>query len=109
MTFLPLRCGDGTTTTMNDPQLQGLTAAEVEERIRKGKVNRTRRSHWRDYAQIIKRNVLNWYNAMVTPAAVALWALPQPEYQGAIAVSGMAIVNSGIGLFQEIRAKHYLD
>src|SRR5205823_6500636 len=74
-----------------------------------GQVNRTRRSHWRDYAQIIRRNVLNWYNAMVAPAALALWLLPQPEYQGALAVSGMAIVNSAIGLFQEIRAKHYLD
>jgi cation-transporting P-type ATPase E len=92
---------------MNDPKLQGLTAAQVEERIRQGQVNRVRRSHWRDYRQIIARNVLNWYNAMVTPAAVALLFLR--EYPGAIAVSGMAIVNSAIGLVQEIRAKQYLD
>jgi len=44
---------------------------------------------------------------MVVPAAVALFVLG--EYQGAIAVSGMAIVNSAIGLVQEVRAKRHLD
>jgi cation-transporting ATPase E len=44
---------------------------------------------------------------MVAPAAVALFMLD--KYQGAIAVSGMAIVNTVIGLVQEIRAKRYLD
>src|SRR5262245_15342931 len=88
-------------------EARGLTAAEVEERVRQGLVNRTRRSQWRDYLQIVKRNLLTWYNAVVTPAAIALLVLK--EYPGALAVCGMAVVNSAIGLFQEIRAKRHLD
>src|SRR5437870_13102889 len=92
---------------MNEVELLGLSAAEVAERVRLGQVNRTARNHWREYAQILSRNLLTWFNAMVTPAAIALLVLR--EFPAAIAVSGMAIVNSGIGLIQEIRAKHHLD
>src|SRR6516225_9547067 len=86
---------------------KGLSTAEVEDRIQKGLVNRTPRSEWRDYGQILSRNLLTWFNAMVTPAAVALFYLG--EIPGGIAVSGMAVVNSTLGLFQEIRAKRHLD
>ncbi len=84
-----------------------MTAAAVAERVRLGQVNRTRRTLWRDYGQILSRNLLTWFNAMVTPAAIALWLVGEPY--GAFAVTGMAVVNSAIGLFQEIRAKHHLD
>jgi cation-transporting ATPase E len=85
----------------------GLTAAEVDDRIRRGLVNRSSRSGWLDYAPIIGRNLCTWFNAMVTPAAVALFLLH--EYQGAVAVSGMAVVNTALGLVQEVRAKRHLD
>jgi len=85
----------------------GLSSAEVAERTRRGQVNRQPRSSWRAYGNILFRNLVTWFNIMVTPAAVALFFLG--EYQGAIAVSGMAIVNTGIGLFQDLRGKHYLD
>ncbi|MCI0683826.1 MAG: HAD-IC family P-type ATPase [Gemmataceae bacterium] len=86
---------------------RGLTAAEVAERVRLGQVNRTPRTVVREYAQIVARNLLTWFNAMVAPAAIALFALG--EIQGGIAVSGMAIINTVLGLVQEIRAKHHLD
>ncbi|MCC6419959.1 MAG: HAD-IC family P-type ATPase [Gemmataceae bacterium] len=92
---------------MNQTQLRGLTAAEVAERVRRGQVNRTPRSEWKAYARIVARNLFTWFNAMVVPAAVALVALH--EYQGGIAVSGMAVANTLIGLVQEIRAKRHLD
>lgn len=88
-------------------QSQGLTSAQVAERIRQGQVNRLPRTEWLDYATIVARNLFTWFNAMVTPAAIALFALE--KYQGAIAVSGMAIVNTFLSLAQEIRAKHHLD
>src|SRR5438270_2311939 len=44
---------------------------------------------------------------MVTPAAVGLILLR--EYQGALAVSAMAVVNSLLGLAQEIKSKRHLD
>jgi cation-transporting ATPase E len=84
----------------------GLSAAEVAEQIRRGQVNRVRRSDWAEYHDILSRNLFTLFNALVLPAAVALFLLK--EYQGAIAVSGVAVINSAIGLFQEIRAKRYL-
>ncbi len=92
---------------MSETKPQGLTATEVAERVRNGQVNRTPRSDWAEYGQIVARNLFTWFNAMVVPAAVALVALG--EYQGGIAVSGMAVVNSAIGLAQELRAKRHLD
>ncbi len=92
---------------MDFAKLPGLTRSEVDQRIRAGQVNRTPHSGLRDFAQILGRNLFTWFNAMVVPAAVALFVLK--VYQGAIAVSGMAIVNSVIGLVQEIRAKIHLD
>jgi cation-transporting ATPase E len=92
---------------MSTAALQGLTAAEVADRVRRGLVNRTPSSAWADYAQIFRRNVLTVFNALVLPAAVALFCLG--KIQGGIAVSGMAIVNSLIGLVQEIKAKRHLD
>jgi cation-transporting ATPase E len=92
---------------MSDRPTAGLTAAEVAERVRAGHVNRAPRSDLLDYARIVRRNLFTLFNAMVVPAAIALFVLG--EYPGAIAVSSMAIVNSTIGLAQEIRAKWHLD
>jgi cation-transporting ATPase E len=92
---------------MTPPLSRGLSAAEVADRVRRGQVNRPPSSGAWDYAQIVGRNLFTWFNAMVTPAALALFLLD--EYQGAIAVSGMAIVNTLLGLAQELKAKHQLD
>ena len=47
------------------------------------------------------------FNALVVPAAVALFLLG--EWRGAVAVSGLAVLNTAIGLAQELRAKWHLD
>ena len=91
----------------NGTQPQGLTAAEVAERVRLGQVNRTPNSELADYLNIVGRNLFTVFNLMVTPAAVALFL--SGKIQGGIAVSGMAVVNTAISLIQEIRAKRYLD
>jgi cation-transporting ATPase E len=86
---------------------RGLTAAQVAERMRRGLVNRVRRSDWAAYRDIVTRNLFTVFNALVVPAAVALFVLQ--EYRGAVAVSGMAVINTAIGLIQEFRAKRHLD
>ncbi len=85
----------------------GLTQAEVDQRLREGSVNRAPNTQWLDYALIIRQNVLTSFNGMVFPAALALLWLR--DYQAAIAVSGMGLANTLIGLFQELRAKRHLD
>src|SRR5262245_58605127 len=92
---------------MTPPALPGLTWAEVEERKHRGQVNRIRRSDAAEYRDIFFRNLFTVFNALVVPAAIALFLFG--KYQGAVAVSGMAIINTVIGLVQEIRAKRHLD
>jgi cation-transporting P-type ATPase E len=86
---------------------QGLTSAEVAERVAQGRVNRVRRSDAAEYLDIVQRNVLTLFNAMVVPTAVVLLLLQ--DYKAGLAVSGMMIANTLIGLVQEIRAKRQLD
>ena len=88
-------------------RLAGLSSAEVEERTRLGQVNRVRRSSAAEYRAIVARNLFTLYNFLVVPAAIALFILH--EYKGAIAVSGMVLINTVLGLAQEIRAKYHLD
>ena len=88
---------------MNETAPTGLTAAEVAERVRLGQVNWVRRSDAAESAEIVSHNILTLFNALVVPAAVALFFLG--DYRGGLAVSGMAIANSLLGLVQEILAK----
>lgn len=88
-------------------RLKGLSEDELTERIAAGRVNRPPRDSWRDAAEIVRRNTLTAFNALVVPAAVALFLLG--DYRGAWAVSGMAVANTVIGLFHEFRAKRHLD
>jgi cation-transporting ATPase E len=85
----------------------GLTAAEVADRVARGEVNRTRRSDWIEYRAIVARNVLTLFNGLVAPAAIALFLLK--EYNGAWSVSALALINTLLGLVQELRAKRHLD
>jgi cation-transporting ATPase E len=89
------------------PGCRGLTAAEVAERVARGQLNRTPRSDWADYRAILVRNVCTLFNALVVPAAVALFLLQ--DYRAAWAVSALALINTALGLVQEVRAKRHLD
>ena len=85
----------------------GLTSGEVAERIAAGRVNRSLNNDWRTWAIIVRRNTLTLFNALVAPAALGLFLLG--DYRGALAVGGMALTNSIIGLFHEFRTKWHLD
>jgi cation-transporting ATPase E len=92
---------------ISDTKSTGLTAAEVAERTGRGEVNRVRRSDAAEYRDIFARNTLTLFNALVVPAAAALFSLG--DWRGGLAVSGMALANTIIGLIQEVRAKRHLD
>ncbi len=85
----------------------GLTSAEAAQRAAQGLVNRVRRSDAAEYRDIVVRNVVTLYNALVVPAAAILFFLG--DYKAGIAVSGMAVINMVLGLAQELRAKRHLD
>ncbi len=91
---------------MDEPSA-GLTAAEVARRIAEGQVNRPPDRSSAEYRAIVRRNVLTPFNALVVPAAIALFILG--DYRSAWAVSALAVTNSLVGLVQEFRAKRHLD
>jgi cation-transporting ATPase E len=85
----------------------GLTMSEVHLRLARGEVNRVSTSVWATYRDILVRNLFTLFNLLVVPAAIALVLLE--DWRAGWAVSGMAILNTVIGLVQEIRAKRWLD
>jgi cation-transporting P-type ATPase E len=88
------------------PIPQGLTDAEVAERVEHGRVNRapggTSRSMW----DIVRANVFTRFNAILgTLLVVILTVGPLQD-----ALFGVVLVtNTGIGIYQEWRAKRTLD
>ena len=95
-------------TLWTEANLSGLTAAEVAERTARGEINATPRSHAAEYRDIIIRNVFTLLNLIIIPAAITLFLL-EDKPRGSVAISGMALVNTLMGLVQEIRAKRHLD
>ncbi|MFT3883711.1 MAG: HAD-IC family P-type ATPase [Gemmatales bacterium] len=85
----------------------GLTSLEVHDRQKRGLVNRVKTRVWLEYGSIVVRNLATWFNALVVPASIALYHLE--EYRGAIAVIGMMVINTIVGLTQEIVAKARLN
>ncbi|MDO5067985.1 MAG: HAD-IC family P-type ATPase [Propionibacteriaceae bacterium] len=86
--------------------LQGLSSAEVADRVRKGQVNTLPERSGRTTWQIISANVFTRVNAMLAALFVVV-ALTGSLIQGAFAL--LIIANSIIGIVQELRAKRTLD
>jgi len=87
-------------------ETSGLTGAEVRERIGDGRVNAYVQKASRTYSEIIRSNVLTRFNAVLGGLFLVVIIL------GSIndALFGMVLIlNSLIGIIQEIRAKKTLD
>jgi cation-transporting ATPase E len=84
----------------------GLTAAEVAERTAAGKVNVVSGAEVRSLRQIVRANVLTRFNAIL--GALFVVVLVVGPIQDAL-FGVVLVVNTAIGLAQEIRAKHLLD
>ncbi|GAA0615698.1 HAD-IC family P-type ATPase [Kutzneria viridogrisea] len=83
----------------------GLTSAEVAERIARGEVNRTSKDGGRTFGQILRANLLTRFNAIVGAlfVLVMIFGAPQDGLFGLV-----ILVNSLIGIVQELRAKQVL-
>jgi cation-transporting ATPase E len=92
---------------LDEHKATGLTAEEVAERTELGQINRVRRSNQAEYLEILARNTLTVFNFLVAPAAVVLLSLG--ELRAGLAVCGMAVTNTLLGLIQEVRGKWLLD
>ena len=86
--------------------MTGLTAAEVAERVARGQVNRTARGTSRTTWDIVRANVLTFFNLIVGTLFVIM--LVVGPIQDAL-FGLVAVANTLIGIVQEVRAKRSLD
>lgn len=84
----------------------GLTAAEVSERIARGEVNRADERNSRTIGEIVRANVFTRFNALL--GAIGAVVLAAGQWRDALFL-GVVVVNSAIGIVQELRAKRTLD
>lgn len=99
------------TTTQHDeldhPRTEsGLSAAQVDQRISRGLLNTTDKTSTRSVWQIVKVNVLTRFNAILGALFVLVLVAGSPV-DGLFGVA--LIVNSAIGIVQEVLAKRKLD
>lgn len=91
---------------MPDVSERGLTAAQVEDRIERGQTNAVTSSTSRSLADIVRANVFTLFNGIILTAMVMV--LIAGSWKDAV-FGLVIIINTGIGIVTELRAKHTLD
>lgn len=92
--------------TLPEVQESGLTGAQVDERIARGATNVLSTRTSRSIGQIIRSNVFTLFNAIILAAMILVLATGSWKD----AVFGLVIIiNTGIGIFTELKAKRTLD
>ena len=86
--------------------MTGLTDEQVNERIAEGKVNADENPNTRTYKQIVRENTLTFFNFLNLVLLVLV--LMVGSYKNAFFVC-IIIINTLIGIAQEIRAKKTID
>ncbi|HAF57192.1 MAG TPA: ATPase P [Lactococcus lactis] len=86
--------------------LKGLTSFEVEERIRQGKINKNIDETDRPVWEIVKRNTFTFFNLIFAVIAILI-SLVQAWNQ--LIFLPIIVINTIVGIYQEIKAKRYLE
>lgn len=86
--------------------MTGLTNEQVQERIAEGKVNVNENPNTRTYKQIILENTLTFFNFL--NIAMLVLVLFVRSYKNSMFM-GIILINTVIGIIQEIRAKKTID
>ncbi|MEG1094556.1 MAG: HAD-IC family P-type ATPase, partial [Lactococcus sp.] len=85
---------------------EGLTQKEVEKRLKSGQVNIAKNESSKTYGQIFASNLLTFFNLINIFLFVLV--LSVGSHRNALFIIVVA-VNAGIGLYQELKARHLLD
>ena len=96
------------TATVTLPQTaeRGLSAADVAIRVQNGQVNKVRTQTSRSIGEIVRSNVLTLFNGII--AAAMVMVLATGSWRDAV-FGFVIIINTGIGIITELRAKYTLD
>ncbi len=86
-------------------RLDGLTSAEVSERVARGEINAAPDARSRSLGDIVKANTFTWFNGLIG----SLWIVMMAVAPIQDSLFGFVIVaNTGIGIIQEYRAARTL-
>ena len=91
--------------SMNQKQLQGLSQDQVEERRQKGLTNQVGISTERTTWQIVRSNIFTYFNFIFLVLALLLVVVQ--SWNNLLFVP-IVVINSLIGIFQELRARKVL-
>ena len=86
---------------------QGLSSAEVRKRMEAGLVNRLTESPTRTAGEIVKANVVTRFNLLLGALLIVVLVVLREPRDALFGI--VLVVNSGIGIIQELRAKRTLD
>ena len=86
--------------------MTGLTNEQVQQRIEEGKINVNEKPNTRSYKQIVRENVLTFFNFL--NLALMIMVLLVGSYKNSMFM-GIIVINTVIGIVQEVRAKKTLD
>ena len=86
--------------------MTGLTNEQVQERIAEGKVNANENPNTRTYKHIIRENTLTFFNFLNLVLLVLV--LFVRSYKNSMFM-GIILINTVIGIIQEVRAKKTID
>ncbi len=84
----------------------GLTEEQVKERVLRGEVNKIPKAPSKTFLQILRSNFFTMFNALNLVLAAAVIIAGSPK--NAI-FAGVIIVNSLIGVIQEVKAKNIIE
>ncbi len=88
-------------------RFSGLSEVEVQRRVRDGLVNTSTDKSSRSLVDILRANIFTRFNGILATLAVVVIIIDGSPFN---ALFGLAlIINSAIGIFQELRAKITLD
>ena len=91
---------------MKEVMMTGLTNEQVQQRIEEGKINVNENPNTRSYKQIVRENVLTFFNFL--NLALMIMVLLVGSYKNSMFM-GIIVINTVIGIVQEVRAKKTLD
>ena len=91
---------------MKEVTMTGLTNEQVQQRIEEGKVNANENPNTRSYKQIVRENVLTFFNFL--NLVLMVMVLMVGSFKNSMFM-GIIVINTVIGIVQEIRAKKTLD
>jgi cation-transporting ATPase E len=91
---------------MDTITFKGLTTDEVQARERAGQTNDAHEQTSRSLKDILRANILTRFNALLLALFVVVLVVGSPV-DGLFAL--VIVINSAIGIFQEVRAKRTLD